>query len=218
MQEIHERQPVRTTGAALDNARAAMILVHGRGATADSILTLTQELDRPHFAYLAPQAAYNTWYPQSFLAPLEQNEPHLSSALATLDNLVQHVVDGGIPRRRLILLGFSQGACLASEYVARNAGRYGGLAALSGGLIGAPGTPRDYDGSLQGTPVFLGCSDVDPHIPKKRVDETEQVLSRLQGKVTKRIYRGMGHTVNHDEIEFVQSMMDELLEQDGDQA
>ncbi|MFW6062851.1 MAG: alpha/beta hydrolase [Chloroflexota bacterium] len=218
MQEIHERQPVRTTGAALDNARAAMILVHGRGATADSILTLTQELDRPHFAYLAPQAAYNTWYPQSFLAPLEQNEPHLSSALATLDNLVQRVVDGGIPRRRLILLGFSQGACLASEYVARNAGRYGGLAALSGGLIGAPGTPRDYDGSLQGTPVFLGCSDVDPHIPKKRVDETEQVLSRLQGKVTKRIYRGMGHTVNHDEIEFVQSMMDELLEQDGDQA
>ncbi|MFW6183017.1 MAG: alpha/beta hydrolase [Chloroflexota bacterium] len=218
MQEIHERQPVRTTGAALDNARAAMILVHGRGATADSILTLTQELDRPHFAYLAPQAAYNTWYPQSFLAPLEQNEPHLSSALATLDSLVQRVVDGGIPRRRLILLGFSQGACLASEYLARNAGRYGGLAALSGGLIGAPGTPRDYDGSLQGTPVFLGCSDVDPHIPKKRVDETEQVLSRLQGKVTKRIYRGMGHTVNHDEIEFVQSMMDELLEQDGDQA
>lgn len=218
MQEIHEGQPVRTAGAALNNARAAMILVHGRGATADSILTLTQELDRPHFAYLAPQAAYNTWYPQSFLAPLEQNEPHLSSALATLDNLVQRVVDGGIPRRRLILLGFSQGACLASEYLARNADRYGGLAALSGGLIGAPGTPRDYDGSLQGTPVFLGCSDVDPHIPKKRVDETEQVLSRLQGKVTKRIYRGMGHTVNHDEIEFVQAMMDELLEQDADQA
>ncbi|HSM56400.1 MAG TPA: dienelactone hydrolase family protein [Candidatus Sulfomarinibacteraceae bacterium] len=218
MQEIHQTQPVRTAGVALDDARAAMILVHGRGATADSILTLTQELDRPHFAYLAPQAAYNTWYPQSFLAPLEQNEPYLSSALATLDNLVQRVADEGIPHNHLILLGFSQGACLASEYVARNARRYGGLAALSGGLIGAPGASRDYDGSLQGTPVFLGCSDVDPHIPRERVDETEQVLSELQAEVTKRIYRGMGHTVNQDEIEFVRSMMDELLNQAANQA
>lgn len=205
--EIHEKQPVYSNGAALEQARAAMILVHGRGATAPSILTLAQEVDQAGFAYLAPQAANNTWYPQSFLAPMEQNEPYLSSALRNLDNLVRHVRDAGIVGQRLILLGFSQGACLALEYAARNPRRYGALVGLSGGLIGPPEAPREYEGSLEGTPVFLGCSDVDPHIPEERVEETARVLQDMGADVTKRLYPGMGHTVNQDEINFVRQLM-----------
>lgn len=205
--EIHESQPVYSEGDPLQQARAAMILVHGRGATAPSILTLAQEVDRPGFAYLAPQAANNTWYPQSFLAPMEHNEPHLSSALRNLDNVVHRVLDAGLAAQRLILLGFSQGACLALEYAARNPRRYGALVGLSGGLIGPPGTPREYDGSLEGTPVFLGCSDIDPHIPAERVEESASVLGGMGAEVTMRLYQGMGHTVNEDEINFVRQLM-----------
>lgn len=200
-QAPHTNQPVLSAGRPLAEARAALILVHGRGATAESILSLADYLPHPSMAYLAPQAAGNTWYPYSFLNPMEQNEPHLSSALARLAALLEEVERAGIPPERVALAGFSQGACLASEFVARNAQRYGGLLAFSGGLIGPPGTPRVYPGALDGTPVFLGCSDVDPHIPLARVNETAEVLARLGAAVDKRIYPRLGHTINQDEID-----------------
>lgn len=203
----HRDQPVLTAGEPLDRAEAAMVMIHGRGASARDILSLAGELDREGFAFLAPQAASNTWYPQSFLQPLASNEPYLSSALSVIARLVEHLVGAGIPPERVILLGFSQGACLATEFAARNACRYGGVVGLSGGLIGPPGTPRDYAGSLDGTPVFLGCSDVDSHIPKERVLESADVFRRLNAEVTDRLYPGMGHTVNEDEIAQVQAMM-----------
>jgi predicted esterase len=197
----HDNQPILRTGRPLAEAEAALILVHGRGATAESILELADYLPHPAMAYLAPQAAGNTWYPNSFLMPMEQNEPYLSSALARLGALLGEVERAGIPAERVVLAGFSQGACLASEFVARHARRYGGLLAFSGGLIGPPGTPRAYDGALDGTPVFLGCSDIDPHIPLVRVNETAEVLARLGAAVDKRIYPRFGHTINQDEID-----------------
>jgi predicted esterase len=199
-----------TRGVPLHEAKSAMILVHGRGATAASILELAELLDFDRFAYLAPQAPGQTWYPYSFLAPLEQNQPYLDMALATLDGVLAQALEAGIPAEQVIFLGFSQGACLASEYVARHARRYGGLVALSGGLVGPPGAPREYRGHLDGTPVFLGCSDVDPHVPAWRVEESAAVLEQLGGAVTTRIYPGMGHTVVDDEIEFVREMMESL--------
>ena len=205
------QQPVLFMGEPLGQARAAMVMVHGRGATAEDILELAVELNRTGFAYLAPQAANNSWYPQSFLAPIASNEPWLSSALDRLSTVLQRVEEGGIPRERTILLGFSQGACLALEFAARHAQRYGGIAALSGGLIGPDGTPRDYPGSFAGTPVFLGCSDRDPHIPKERVQQSAEVLQRLGADVTMRLYPNMGHTVNQDEIDFVGGMMAALI-------
>ena len=208
----HQGQPVLTAGEPLDKAKAAMIMVHGRGATAEDILSLTPELNQPGFAYLAPQAAGYAWYPNSFLAPIASNEPGLSSALAVITSLFAKLAEAGISPERTILLGFSQGACLSLEFAARNARRYGGLAGLSGGLIGPDGTPRDYPGSLDGTPVFLGCSDVDPHVPKKRVELSAEVLQRLGGNVTTRLYPRMGHTVNRDEIRQVQDIMSALIE------
>ena len=204
----HQNRPALATGAPLDRAGAAMVLIHGRGSTAESILGLARMLDRPDFAYLAPQAADNTWYPYSFLQPLEQNEPKLSSALQVIHDLLDKLADAGVARERTLLLGFSQGACLSLEFAARNARRYGGVVGLSGGLIGPDGTPRDYPGSLEGTPLFLGCSDVDSHIPKERVEESGEVLRRLGAEVDLRLYPGMGHTVNEEEIERVQAMMD----------
>ena len=203
----HRNAVVLTAGVPLEAADAAMILVHGRGASADDILTLAPEIDRPGFAYLAPQAAGNTWYPYSFLVPIAQNEPYLSSALAHLGAVLAHVEAAGLPPERVMLLGFSQGACLALEYACRHARRYGGLVGLSGGLIGPDGTPRNYPGSLDGTPVFLGCSDVDFHIPKERVTETADVLRRLGANVAMRLYTGMGHTINEDELEAVRQLM-----------
>ena len=211
MSGSHQDQPRETAGAPLAEATAAVVLVHGRGATARSILGMVDEFDTRGVAYLAPQAARNTWYPNSFLAPTESNEPWLSSALSTLSDLVAEANDAGVSTDCLALVGFSQGACLASEFVARNAARYGGLAALSGGLIGPPETPRDYDGSLDGTPAFVGCSDVDPHIPLERVHETTAVLERLDADVTERIYEGMGHGVNDDELDHVSGMVDALV-------
>jgi predicted esterase len=207
----HQDQPVLEAGKPLTSAEAAMIMLHGRGATAASILQMADVLDQSGFAYLAPQAQGNTWYPYSFLAPLADNEPGLSSALAVLSGLFERLEEAGISTDRIVLLGFSQGACLATEFAARNARRYGGVCGLSGGLIGPPGTPRDYPGDLNGTPVFLGCSDIDPHIPLERVDESAAVLRQLGGEVTKRIYPGMGHTVNADEIGAVRGIMETIV-------
>jgi predicted esterase len=211
----HQGQPVYQSGETLEKARAAMVLVHGRGATAEDILTLTTEFNLGGFTYLAPQAAGYTWYPQSFLSPIQENEPFLSSALELLGYIGERLSEGGFTPERTILLGFSQGACLALEFAARNARRYGGLAGLSGGLIGPPGTPREYPGTLEGTPVFLGCSDVDPHIPKSRVLETAEVLKKMGGKVNTILYPGMGHTVNQEEIHYVREMMANLLSEEA---
>lgn len=208
----HQGQPVLLAGEPLDRAPAAMIMLHGRGATAESLLTLADELAQPGFAYLAPQAAGNTWYPNSFLAPIPSNEPWLSSGMAVITDLLAQLDEAGIPPERILLLGFSQGACLSLEFVARHARRYGGVAGLSGGLIGPEGTPRNYSGSLAGTPIFLGCSDVDFHIPKQRVHHSASVLRRLGGDVTERLYPNMGHTINQDEIEFVRGMMASLTD------
>lgn len=203
----HQDQRVLMAGVPLEQARAAMILVHGRGASAQDILTLVPEIDQGGYAYLAPQAAGFSWYPNSFLAPIASNEPGISSGLAVLAGLVEDLRAAGIPPERTALLGFSQGACLMLEFVARNARRYGGVAGLSGGLIGPDGTPRDYTGSLAGTPVFLGCSDVDFHIPKARVHHSAEVLHRLGGEVKMRLYSNMGHTINQDEIAQVRAMI-----------
>lgn len=208
----HQGQKVYTAGKALAKAGAAMILVHGRGATAPGILELAEVLHHDELAYLAPQAAGQTWYPYSFLNPIEQNEPGLSSALQVLADLLARIEAAGIPAEKVIIGGFSQGACLASEFVARNARRYGGLLAFSGGLIGPPGAPRQYFGSLAGTPVFLGCSTTDAHIPAERVDETAAVLEEMGGAVTKRLYPDMGHTIIQDEIDQAQEIVQAVVE------
>ncbi len=203
----HRGQRVVAAGEPLASAHFAMVMVHGRGADAQDILSLASYFARTGFAYLAPEASGNTWYPNSFLAPIASNEPDLSSALALIDAIFAQIAAAGIPAERTVLLGFSQGACLSLEYAARHAKRYGAVVGLSGGLIGPDGTARDYPGSLAGTPVFLGCSDVDPHVPKTRVDLSAEILQRLGGEVTKRIYPNMGHTVEQDEIDFVHEMI-----------
>lgn len=209
-QEIHQSQPIYTSGKPLAEAKGAMILVHGRGATAQSILALGNELPHPDLAYLAPQAAGNTWYPHSFLMPLAQNEPYLSSALQRVGEVVAQVEAAGISAERIILGGFSQGACLASEFVARNARRYGGLLVFSGGLIGPPGARREYSGSLADTPIFLGCSDVDFHIPKERVMESAEVFRRLGAQVTAKLYPNLGHTIIEDELLYARQIVNDL--------
>jgi predicted esterase len=203
----HGGQPVRTAGAPLDRATVAVVMVHGRGASPESILTLAPALAADGVAFLAPAAAGGQWYPYGFMAPIPRNEPGITSGMRAVARVLDRVEAAGIAPERTVLLGFSQGACLASEYAARHARRYGGLAVLSGGLIGPDGTPRDYAGSLDGTPVFLGCSDVDGHIPAARVRESAEVLHRLGGEVDARLYPGMGHLVNDDEIDAVRAML-----------
>lgn len=207
----HQSQPVLTAGEPLERAEAAMILIHGRGGSAEDILSLATEVNQPGFLYLAPQAAGYSWYPLSFLAPLASNEPGISSGLAVIAALFEQLTDAGIGPERTILLGFSQGACLALEFASRNARRYGGVIGLSGALIGPDGTKWDYPGSLQETPVFLGCSDRDMHIPKERVLLSEQILRQQGGTVTARLYPRMGHTINNDELETIRAMMASLL-------
>lgn len=207
----HQGQPVRSAGLPVAEATAAMVMVHGRGATSESILTLVPSIDVGEFAFLAPQAAGNTWYPNSFLSPIESNEPGITSGIAAIDAVIDSVRIAGIPAKRTVLLGFSQGACLAIEYAARNAMRYGGIACLSGGLIGPDETARDYPGSFAGTRAFLGCSDIDGHIPARRVIESAGVLGRMGCRVTAKLYPGMGHTINDHEIASVRTLMERVL-------
>ena len=203
----HRGQPILQHGPEPSAARLTMIMVHGRGASAEDMLSLAAELGTTDVAYLAPQAAGRTWYPSSFLSPIQDNEPGISSGLRVLAGLVDGLVAQQIPYARIALLGFSQGACLSLEFAARHPRRYAAVVGLSGGLIGPPGTPRDYPGSLDGAPVFLGCSDIDAHIPLARVRETAEVFRRMEASVDERIYPRMGHTVNEDEIKAVNALL-----------
>jgi phospholipase/carboxylesterase len=207
----HEGQPVLSAGTPLGSSRAVMIMLHGRNASPGNILELAAHLDRPGFTYLAPAAANSSWYPYSFLTETSKNEPYLSSALRVVDDLVADLLSRGILKREVVLLGFSQGACLAGEYAVRHADRYGGVIMLSGGLIGPPGTRWNHDGSLASTPVVLGCSDVDGHIPKDRVLESGEVFERMGAEVTLRLYPGMGHQINEDEMRLARAAMDRVL-------
>jgi phospholipase/carboxylesterase len=197
----HRNQPVLQRGTPLNAAKGAVVLLHGRGASADDILGLAQDFDLPELANLAPEAAEHTWYPYSFLSPIEQNQPWLDSALKLVGETVQRAIAAGIERQNVAIVGFSQGACLATEFVVRNATRYGGLVAFTGGLIGPPGAKFSYSGELSGTPCFLGAGDRDPHVPWKRVEESAAVLSDLGAAVTLRRYPGLPHTINQDEID-----------------
>lgn len=206
----HAGQPVLMRGRPLGQGRAAMIMIHGRGAGPENILDLATALPHPDFTYLAPAAAGGTWYPFNFMAPTEQNEPGITSGLAAIHRLVEEVEGKGIPKSRIILLGFSQGACLASTYAVSHAKRFGGVIVYSGGLIGRPGTRWDCEGSLEDTPVFLGCSDVDSHVPATRVHESAEVFRWMGAEVTERIYPGMGHLVNEEELAFTRDLMARL--------
>jgi phospholipase/carboxylesterase len=207
----HGDRPLVTAGEPLETARAALVTVHGREATARSIAGIAREFDAEGVALLAPQAARNTWYPNSFLAPVAANEPGRSSGLRAVGRAVDRAVAAGLDRERVLVLGFSQGACLASEFVARTPDRYGGLVALSGGLIGET-VADDYAGDLGGTPVFFGCSDDDPHVPEERVHESAAVFERLGADVETRIYEGLGHGVDDDELNYVEGMVRALVE------
>jgi len=206
----HRDIHVATAGTPVRRATGAVVMLHGRGADAGDMLGLAELLAQPDLAYFAPQAAGRSWYPYSFLAPIERNEPFLASALSMLGRVLSEIDSEGIRSERVVLLGFSQGACLGLEYAAQHARHYGAVVGLSGGLIGPEGTPRNYPGDLAGTPVFLGCSDTDPHIPLERVHETTRVLTALGGAVTERIYPRMAHAINEDEIKHVRGLLARL--------
>ena len=206
----HAGQPVRQAGTPLGEARVAVIMVHGRNAGPENILDLVPRLARPNVTYLAPAAANRTWYPNSFLADIASNEPGLSSGLGVLQSLVARIEGAGVARDRIVLLGFSQGACLTTEFAVRHASRFGGVVVFSGGAIGPPGMVWDESGRFDGTPVFFGCSDVDSHVPAARVIESADLCTRMGAVVTRRIYPGMGHTIIDDEIAWVQGLLDSL--------
>jgi phospholipase/carboxylesterase len=211
----HQDQQLVTAGTPLAEARAAVVFVHGRGATAQSIVQMGRQIGQDGVAYLAPQAARNTWYPNSFLAPVEQNEPGRTSGLQAVGDAVETAQEGGLDRGQIVLCGFSQGGCLASEFVARDPKRYGGLVAWSGGLIGEEIDPAAYEGSVDGMPAFFGCSDEDPHIPAERVHKTADVFENLDADVTKRLYPGMGHQVNRDELEAAADIVSQAVAVDS---
>ncbi len=208
IRDPHRESRLLHAGSPLSEAQAVMVMLHGRGATAENILTLAEEFAVPGVAYLAPQAAGYTWYPYSFLYPLEDNEPYLSSALKVVSRVIEK---SGQSPEQIVLLGFSQGACLALEFAARHTQRYGGVIGLSGGLIGPEGMSRQDTGSLEGTSVFLGCSDPDPHIPVARVHYTTDILRKLGAEVTEQIYPHMGHTINQDEINSVKMLIQHVV-------
>jgi predicted esterase len=209
----HANQPVVHAGAPLDTAAVAMIMIHGRGDVPEGIIDLANAINRPRVAYIAPAAYGGTWYPFPFISPRAKNEPGISSGLSVIESLVTDLMDRGFAASRIAVLGFSQGGCLASEFAIRHPRRYGGVLVLSGGLIGPPGMTWDdvTTAALEDTPVFLGCSDVDAHIPRERVMETEKVFKRLGARVRRTLYPGMGHVINQDEIAEVERVVDEML-------
>ena len=207
----HAGQPVLNAGKPLGQAPVAVIMVHGRGAGPENILDLVPALGHAGVTFLAPAAANRTWYPYSFMADSAKNEPQLSSALSVLESLVATVEEHGVARDHIVMLGFSQGACLTTEFAIRHASRLGGVVAFSGGAIGPPGTTWNESGRFDGTPIFFGCSDVDAHVPADRVRESGEVCARMGAEVTTRIYPGMGHLVNDDEIAWARALLDSLI-------
>ncbi len=205
LDEVIARHQLRRGGAEPHTAKSVVLLIHGRGATAESMLPLGGAIGVAGVSYLAPQADGNSWYPQSFMAPTELNEPYQSRSLSRIAAIIADLIASGLAVEKLGLIGFSQGACLAAETVLRNPRPYGFVGVLSGGAIGPPGTPRDYAGSLEGVRTFLGCSDHDAHIPLARVKETTAVFTRLGASVTERIYPGSAHDVNDDELDHVRA-------------
>jgi predicted esterase len=207
----HAGQPIERAGVALDVARAAVIMIHGRGAGPRNILDLVPLIGQSGVTYLAPAARGGTWYPKSFMAPIEENEPGISSGIAVVHRLIDEITSAGIPTERILLLGFSQGGCLTCTAAQRRPDRYGGVVAFSGGLIGPPGTVWEARGDFRSTPVFFGCSDVDAHVPETRVRESAAVFDRMGAAVTTRIYPGMGHFVNDDEAAFARDLLAQLI-------
>lgn len=203
----HANQPVRHLGAPLAEAKGAVVLLHGRGGSAEDILRLAQPFRREGLAYLAPQAAGNTWYPNSFLAPREANEPYLTSALAKVGSVIAELESSGIPRDRILIAGFSQGACLATEFVASNPARYAGLIAFTGGLIGPPDANLHHEGSLADTPALFLSGDPDPHVPWQRVQASATELERMGAVVTARRYPGRPHTITAEEVELARTLV-----------
>lgn len=205
----HDGQPIETAGAPPQVADAAVVLLHGRGSSANYMLTLIDEFLHHGVMYLAPQAAHRSWYPRSGYGPLDANEPWLSSGVRRISEALKIAADAGIPPERTLLFGFSQGGCLASEFVVRNPRRYGGLIVLSGSLLG-PETDRAVEGAIDGTPVFLGCSADDPHVPAERVTRSAQVFERLGGEVEYTLYEESGHAINDDEIRQINAFIERL--------
>lgn len=196
-----------TAGIPLKEAKKALIMIHGRGAGSNDILSLARHLDVADFALVAPQAEGNTWYPYSFLVPTSQNEPSLTNSLNTISEIVKAVTENGIEKENIYFLGFSQGACLALEFTARNATKYGGVVAFTGGLIGDKVYEENYSGNFENTPIFIGTSDPDFHVPVERVDETEMLLKKMGASVTKKVYGNMGHTISQDEINLANELV-----------
>lgn len=197
---MHTKKIV-TAGKSLDEAEKVLILLHGRGGSAEDILSLAGYLNVKDYALIAPQATGNTWYPYSFLAPVAENEPYLSGALSVLKDIVQDLQEQGFAPGNIYFAGFSQGACLTLEFVTRNAARYGGVVAFTGGLIGDKINRGNYNGDFGGTPVFIGTSDPDPHVPVERVYATSNILREMHAQVTEKVYSNMGHTISQDEVE-----------------
>jgi len=204
---IHQGQPVISIGAEDDKANLVVILLHGRGSTAGAMLPLAEALNIQGVKFTIPQAALNRWYPQTAFGPLEANEPDLTSALTLIDSLVEGAHEKGFSDQQIVFGGFSQGACLASEYVARNAKRFGGLFVFSGALIGPPGMARNYPGSFDSMPVFIGGSDVDPWVSHNLISDSVSVFQKMGAEVDFRTYPGMAHTINQDEIDAVRAML-----------
>lgn len=209
---IHLKQPVVKRGAPIEEARAVVIMVHGRNQTTEYVLDLADRINLSDVHYVAPQAAENSWYPSGFMAALSDNEPHLSYALDCYHKQVSELLEQGVPKHKLVLLGFSQGACLTAEYAVRHPDKYGGIVLYTGGVIGPNGTKWNHGGSFQGTPAFLGSSDIDDWVPEPRVHETATVLKQMGADVTACIYKGMDHLVNDDEIAFARRIIQQVQE------
>jgi len=207
----HKDGPIRRFGKPLEEASGAVILLHGRGGSAEDILSLARDFYLPQLVFLAPEAAGNSWYPNSFLAPLAQNEPWLTSALHKVDTTVEMLNQAGIASERIVICGFSQGACLGTEFVARHPARYGGLVAFTGGLIGPPGSDLTHAGYLAGTPAFFGSGDPDPHVPWQRVEQSAQVLAEMGAAVTARRYANRPHTISREEIDFAKRLIGDVF-------
>jgi phospholipase/carboxylesterase len=203
---MHQKNIINA-GKELQSNNKVLIMLHGRGATAEDIISLSSYLDVKDFTLLAPQATNHSCYPFSFLAPQTQNEPWLSSALQLIKELVEEILQKGIPAENVYFLGFSQGACLTLEFVTRNAAKYGGVVAFTGGLIGDKINQENYRGDFQGTPVFIGTSNPDPHVPADRVHATTNILKNMHAAVTEKVYAGMGHTINQDEIDLANKLV-----------